>query len=157
MTSPGGAKSLEDTASGLIARELESLRQVSLRQLAEYAGPGSLLAALNDPGWPGTTPSRFTDAAREVAAAVRDTEPEQARELCQELVVSLSFYATTLEVFASGGDRLLGCLKEQDHTLIDELAGARYAMRVNAGLAHRLLEQFRLRNGIGSRNPHAVE
>ena len=47
-----GEKSLEDTASDLIRRELESLRQVSLRQLAENAGPGSLLAALHDREWP---------------------------------------------------------------------------------------------------------
>ena len=156
-TSADGGKSLGDTAGELVGRELESLRQVSLRQLAEYAGPGTLLAALNEPGWPGTTPRQFSDAARQVAAAVRDTESEQARELCQELVVSLSFYATTLEIFGAGQGRLIDRLKRRDYGIIDELADARHAMRMNAGLTHRLLEQFRLRNGIGVGNTHAAE
>lgn len=156
VASPGGGKSLEDTTRALIGRELESLRRVSLRQLAEHAGPGSLLAALDAPGWPGATPRQFTDAARQVAAAVRNTESEQGRELCQELVVSLSFYATTLQVFAMGRACLIDCLKRGDYAIIDELADARYAMRVNVGLAHRLLEQYRRRNGIGPEGTHAA-
>jgi hypothetical protein len=41
------------------------------------------------------------------------------------------------------------CLKDRNYAIIDDLAAARYAMRVNAGLAHRLLEQYRLHNGMG--------
>ena len=144
-----GEKSLEDTASDLIRRELESLRQVSLRQLAENAGPGSLLAALHDREWPGMTPRQFTDAALQMAGAARDTESDSARQLCQELVVSLSFYATALDVFSAGRDRLITCLKDRSYAVIDDLAAARYAMRVNGGLAQRLLEQYRLRNRMG--------
>jgi hypothetical protein len=149
VTPATGEKPLLDTAGDLIRRELESLRQVSIRQLAENAGPGSLLAALHDRRWPGGTPRQFTDAAQQVASTARDDESDATRRLCQELVVSLSFYATALDVFGAGRDRLVTCLKERNYDTIDELAAARYAMRVNAGLAHQLLEQYRLHNGMG--------
>lgn len=144
-----GDKPLPDTAGELIRRELETLRQASVRQLAENAGPGPLLAALHDCHWPGTTPRQFTAAALQVAGAARDTESDATRQLCQELVVSLSFYATALEAFEAGQDRLVTCLKDRNYAIVDDLAAARYATRVNAGLAHRLLEQYRLQNGMG--------
>jgi hypothetical protein len=145
-----GEKPLPDTASDLIRRELESLRQASVRQFAENAGDGSLLAVLHDRNWPGTTPGQFTDAALRMASAARDAESDPARQLCQELVVSLSFYATVLESFGPAAlGHLVTCLKDGNYAIIDDLAAARYAMRVNAGLAHRLLEQYRLSNGIG--------
>jgi hypothetical protein len=150
VTPAHGEKTLPDTASFLVRRELESLRQASIRQLAENAGPGPLLAALHDRQWPGTMPAQFTDAAIQLAGAARDAESDAARQMCQELVVSLSFYATILEAFSPAAqDRLVTCLKDQDHAIIDDLAAARYAMRVNAALAHRLLEQYRQHNGIG--------
>ena len=144
-----GGRSLEDTAGDLIRRELESLRQASIRQLAENAGPNPLLVALHDRRWPGATPGQFAAAALQVAGAARDAESDLAQQLCQELVVSLSFYATVLDVFSAGRDRLITCLKDRNYADIDDLAAARYAMRVNAGLTHRLLEQYRLRNGMG--------
>jgi hypothetical protein len=150
VTPASGEKPLPDTASDLIRRELESLRQASVRQFAENAGDGLLLAALHDRNWPGTTPGQFTDAALQMASAARAAESDRARQLCQELVVSLSFYATVLESFGSAAlGHLVTCLKDRDHAIIDDLAAARYAMRVNAGLAHQLLEQYRLNNGIG--------
>lgn len=142
-------RSLADVAGDLISRELESLRRASVRQLAENAGPSSLLAALHHPQWPGRTPPEFMDAAMEVAGAARGTESDPTRQLCQEIIVSLSFYATTLDVFSAGADRLVSCLKDRDHAIVDDLAAARYAMRVDGGLAHQLLEQYRTRNGIG--------
>ena len=64
--------------------------------------------------------------------------------------MSLSFYATALEVFGPAAlGHLVACLKDRDYAIVDDLAAARYAMRVNAGLAHRLLEQYRLQNGMG--------
>ena len=149
MTPATGEKPLPDTAGDLIRRELESLRQASVRQLAENAGPGSLLAALHDRRWPGGTPRQFTDAALQVVGAARDDESDATRQLCQELVVSLSFYATALDVFGTRRDRLVTCLKERNYNIVDDLAAARYAMRVNTGLAHQLLEQYRLQNGTG--------
>jgi hypothetical protein len=150
VTPAMGEKPLPDTASDLIRRELESLRQASVRQFAENAGDGSLLAALHDRNWPGTTPGQFTDAALQMASAARDAGSDPARQLCQELVVSLSFYATVLESFGPAAlGHLVTCLKDRDYAIIDDLAAARYAMRVNPGLAHRLLEQYRLDNGIG--------
>jgi hypothetical protein len=144
-----GERSLPDTANDLIRRELESLRQASVRQLAENAGPGPLLAALHDRNWPGATRREFTDAALQLADAARDAESDAARQLCQDLVVSLSFYATAMEAFGPAAvDRLVTCLKNQNHAVIDDLAAARYAMRVNTGLAHRLLEEYRVQNGI---------
>jgi hypothetical protein len=145
-----GEKSLPDTAADLIRRELDSLRQVSVRQLSESSGPGLLLADLHDRRWPGETPPQFTDAASRMAAAARDAQSDQARQLCQELVVSLSFYATALEAFGPAArDRLVGCLKDRDYAIVDDLAAVRHAMRVNAGLAHLLLERYRLANEMG--------
>lgn len=63
--------------------------------------------------------------------------------------MSLSFYATTLDLFSAGRDRLVTCLRERNYAAVDDLAAARYAMRLNAGLAHQLLEQYRVRNGLG--------
>jgi hypothetical protein len=149
VTPATGDKPLPDTAGDLVRREVESFRQASVRQLAENAGPGPLLAALHDRHWPGTTPRQFTDAALQLAGAARDTESDPARQLCQELVVSLSFYSTVLEAFGPAAlDRLVTCLKDRNYAIIDDLAAARYAMRMNAGLAHRLLEQYRLHNGM---------
>jgi hypothetical protein len=142
-------RSLPDVAGDVIGRELESLRRASVRQLAENAGPGSLLAALHHPQWPGGAPYQFMDAALQVAGAARGTESDSTRQLCQVIVVSLSFYATTLDVFTAGVDRLISCLKDRDYAIIDDLAAARYAMRVDGGLAHQLLEQYRMQNGIG--------
>jgi hypothetical protein len=144
-----GERSLADVAGALIGRELESLRRASVRQLAENAGPSSLLAALHHPQWPGGTPHQFKDAALQAAGAARGTESDATRQLCQEIIVSLSFYATTLDVFSTGADRLISCLKNRNYAIIDDLAAARYAMRVDSGLAHHLLEQYRMRNGIG--------
>jgi hypothetical protein len=145
-----GEKTLSDTARDLIRRELESIRQESIRRLAENADLGPLLVALHDHQWPGATPRQFTDAARQLADAARDTESDATRQLCRELVVSLSFHETALEAFGPPAvDRLVTCLKDRDYAMVDDLAAARHAMRVNAGLAHRLLEQYRLRNGMG--------
>jgi hypothetical protein len=150
VTRDVGEKTLPATAGDLIRRELESIRQTSIRKLAENASPGPLLAALHDRQWPGATPEQFTCAARQLADAARDAESDGTRQLCQELVVSLSFHATALEVFGpSAVDRLITCLKDRDYAVIDDLATARHAMRLNAGLAHHLIEQYRLCNGMG--------
>jgi hypothetical protein len=153
VTPATGEKLLPDTARDLLRRELESLRQASIRQLAENAAPGSLLAALHDRQWPGTTPRHFTDAALHLAGAARDLGCEATRQLCQELIVSLSFYETALEAFgpASLGP-LVTCLKDRNYAVIDDLAVARYAMRVNAALGHQLLEQYRLRHRMETRH-----
>jgi hypothetical protein len=149
VTGDAGEKTLPDTARDLIRRELESIRQVSLRRLAENADLGPLLEALHEHHWPGTTPRQFTDAARQLADAARNTESDDTRQLCRELVVSLSFHQTALEAFGPPAvDRLISCLKSQDYAIIDDLAAARHAMRMNAGLAHRLLDQYRIRNGM---------
>ena len=47
--------------------------------------------------------------------------------------MSLSFYATALEAFGPGLDRLVTCLKDRNYDIVDDLAAARYAMRVNVG------------------------
>lgn len=150
VASTEDAKPLPDTASALIRRELETLRQASVRQLAENASTGSLLAALYDANWPGATLDQFTDAALQMASAAHGAEPGPVRQLCQELVVSLSFYRTVLETFASDAlQDLVTCLKAGSYAIIDDLAAARYAMRVSTELAHQLLEQYRLNNGMG--------
>jgi hypothetical protein len=149
VTPETGEKSLRDTARDLVRRELDSLRRASVLQLAESASSGSLLAILHDSDWPGKTPRQFMDAAQQIATAARDAGSSDATlQLCQDLVVRLSFFGTVQEVFGSRQDRLITCIRNQDYPIIDDLAVTRFAMRANAGLAHQLLEQYCLRNGI---------
>jgi hypothetical protein len=143
-------KTLTKMASALVKRELESLRQASIRRLAENAGPGPLLVGLHDRQWPGTKPDEFLDAALRLAAAARGTESDACRQVCEELVMTLSFSATVSEVFGAAQDHLVTCLQNSDHEIVDDLAEVRHAMKVNTGLAHRLLEQYRQRRGIGN-------
>ncbi|HEX3712532.1 MAG TPA: hypothetical protein VHV09_07045 [Trebonia sp.] len=156
-TSGNGEKSLAEAARKLVHDELVSLRLSSIRQLAEKAAPGSLLEALHDDTWPGTTSGEYIDAARKVAVAARGTESDSVRQLCQDLVVSLSFYATALDLFTASGPELVDCLRRQDYGIVDELAAARYATRMNAGLAHGLLEQYRVRREERGRLPRVEE
>jgi hypothetical protein len=149
VTPATGERTLPDTARDLILRELESLRQASVRQFAIDSAPGPLLAAMQDSQWPGTTSRKFTKAALQVADAARDTESDAIRRLSQDLVVSLSFYATALEVFSADWEgRLVACLRDQDYAVVDDLAIARYATRLNSGLAHQLLEKYRWEHGM---------
>jgi len=149
VTPATGERTLPETARDLILRELESLRQASVRQFAIDAAPGPLLAAMQDSQWPGATSRKFTKAALQVAGAARGTESDAIRRLSQDLVVSLSFYATALEVFSAGWEgRLVACLRDQDYAVVDDLATARYATRLNSGLAHQLLEKYRSEHGM---------
>jgi hypothetical protein len=149
VTPATGERTLPDTARDLILRELESLRQASVRQFAIDSAPGPLLAAMQDNQWPGTTSRKFTKAALQVADAARGTESDAIRRLSQDLVVSLSFYATALEVFSADWEgRLVACLRDQDYAVVDDLATARYATRLNSGLAHQLLEKYRWEHGM---------
>jgi hypothetical protein len=147
-----GDKTLPKMTSALVRRELESLRHAAVRQLAENAGPGPLLAELHDCRWPGKL-DELTGTAMRLAAAARDAGSGTCRHVCQELVMALSFAATVTEVFGSGEDHLVSCLRKAEHGIVDDLAAVRHAMKVNLGLAHLLLEQYRQRHGIG--NAHA--
>jgi hypothetical protein len=143
-------QTLDALASALVQRDLASLRQASLSQLAERAGTDALLSLLHGSNWPGTTPRHMERAASSLTAAARNGQPEELSQACRELVVSLSFYATVLTVFGRLGGRLVTQLKERRYDLINDLAAARHAMRLNVGLAHSLLEQYRQHNGITS-------
>jgi len=148
-TAATGERTLPGTARDLICSEMESLRQASVRQFAIDSAPGALLAAMQDSEWPGTTSRGFTKAALQVADAARDTESDAIRRLGQDLVVSLSFYATALDVFSADWEsRLVACLRDQDYAIVDDLATARYATRLNSGLAHQLLEKYRWEHGM---------
>jgi hypothetical protein len=150
VTPATGETPLRDIARELIGRELEAVRRASIRQLAENSGPAALLAALHDRHWPGSTPRQFTEAALQMAETAREADSDAIRQLIQELVVSLSFCATALEAFGPAAEkRLVDGLSDGNYAIIDDLAAARYAMRLSVGLAHQLLDQYRLRNGMG--------
>ncbi len=68
--------------------------------------------------------------------------------MCRELIVSLSFHATVLTVFGPLHRRIATQLRKNQHGLVNELAQARQAMRLDASLAHALIEQYLHRNGI---------
>lgn len=155
VTPAEAEKTLPETASALINRELESLRQVSIRQLAESGGSDWLLADMHDLQWPGVTPHDFNLAARRLEEAAQKSRSGSARQQCLDLAVALSFYETTLELFsAQRQERLMACFNEQKdndekhYAIIDDLAAARYATRVNAGLARQLLERYRQDHGM---------
>ena len=146
VTQAPGEKTLSATTRALVKRALESARQESIPKLAKNGAPGALLAELHRRQWPGASTDDFTQAARRLVGAVPD---EAGQQVCLDLVVTLSFYSTVIELFGPAPDHLLGCLKEERYAVVDDLAAVRHAMRVNSGLAHHRLEQYRQHNGIG--------
>jgi hypothetical protein len=144
----GKETTLPELASILVRRELDSLRQSSLSQLATHPGTGALLNSLHNREWPGTEPPHLIGASARLAAAAQRAEADEISQVCRELVVSLSFYATVLTVFGPSQDLLISQLRMHQHGFVDELAEARHAMRLDVGLAHSLIEQFCHRNGI---------
>jgi len=143
----GKQTTLPELTRTLVRRELDSLRQASLGRLATCAGAGDLLNSLHDQEWPGTEPPHLLDAAAGLAAAGRAGD-DQVRQVCRELIVSLSFHATVLTVFGPLHRRIATQLRKNQHGLVNELAQARQAMRLDASLAHALIEQYLHRNGI---------
>jgi hypothetical protein len=143
-----GQDTLPELASTLVRRELDSLRQSSLSQLAALQGADALLNSLHDREWPGMQPRHLIGASARLASAAQRAEADEISQVCRELIVSLSFYATVLTVFGSSHDLLTSQLRLQQHGFVDELAEARYVMRLDVGLAHSLIEQFCHRNGI---------
>jgi hypothetical protein len=63
--------------------------------------------------------------------------------MCQDVAVALSFYATVIELFGERPGRVLAALRRGGYPLIDDLAVARHAMRMNSELAQALLARYR--------------
>jgi len=146
--SPGKETTLPELTRTLVRRELDSLRQASLGRLATCPGAGDLLNSLHDQEWPGTEPRHLLGAAAALAAVAGRAGDDQVRQVCRELIVSLSFHATVLTVFGPLHHRIATQLDKNQHGLVNELAQARQAMRLDASLAHALIEQYLHRNGI---------
>jgi hypothetical protein len=81
VTLPHDEKSLPEITRALVRRELESVRQASFRQLAENAGPGSLLTELYGRRGPGEKPDELEDAALRLATAAWDVESDACRQM----------------------------------------------------------------------------
>ena len=107
----GKETTLPELASTLVRRELDSLRQSSLSQLAPHPDAGVLLNSLHNREWPGTEPRHLIDASARLAAAAQRAEVDEISQVCRELVVSLSFYATVLTVFGPSHDLLVSRLR----------------------------------------------
>jgi hypothetical protein len=144
----GKETTLPELASTLVQREIDSLRQSSLSRLAMQPGVGVLLNSLHNREWPGTEPRHLVGASARLAATAQRAEADEISQVCRELIVSFSFYATVLTVFGPAQDLLTSQLRMHHHGFVDELAEARYVMRLDVGLAHSLIEQFCHRNGI---------
>jgi hypothetical protein len=142
----GKETTLPELASTLVQRELDSLRRASLSHLATLPGSGALLNRLYNREWPGTEPPYLVGAAARLSA--KRAEADEVSQVRRELIVSLSFYATVLTMFGSRRDTLINQLRVHQHGLVDELAEARHAMRLDVGLAQSLIDQYCLRNGI---------
>ena len=147
----GKKTTLPELAGTLVRRELDALRQASLGRLAACPDTGDLLNSLHDQGWPGTEPRHLLGAAARLAAAARRSGDDQVNQICRELIVSLSFHATVLTVFGPLHRRVATQLRNSQNGLVDELARARHAMRLDASLAHELIERYLIGNGIDLR------
>jgi hypothetical protein len=144
----GKETTLPELTGTLVRRELDLLRQASLGRLAACPDAGDVLNSLHDQQWPGTEPRDLLCAAARLAAAARRAGDDQTSQVCRELIVSLSFDATVLTVFGPLHRRVATQLRNNQHDLVDELARARHAMRLDASLAHVLIERYLRRNGI---------
>jgi hypothetical protein len=154
----GKETTLVELAGALVGRELDSLRQASLGRLAACPDVGNMLGSLYEQSWPGgTEPRRLLAAAAGLAPAAGRARDDQVRQVCMELIVSLSFHATVLTVFGPLQDHLVNQLREDrcglvdeedQYSLIDGLAKARQAMRLDTSLAHALIERYLHENGI---------
>jgi hypothetical protein len=145
---PGKLATLPELADALVRHELDSLRRASLGRLAACPEARGLLNSMNHQEWPGAEPHHLVAAAADLADGARQSDDDQVREICREIIVSLSFYAAVLTVFGPLRARLVTELREGKHELADDLAQARQAMRLDASVAHALIDQYLHQNGI---------
>jgi hypothetical protein len=126
-------------------------------QLGRSGAAEGILLPLHRPHWPGRgdidlAPGDLEKAARELSDAAAAEGNDEWTNMCQDVAVTLSFHATVIELFGKRPHRVAAALKRESYPLIDDLAIARHAMRMNSKLARALLTKYRTDHLTGSRN-----
>jgi hypothetical protein len=141
----------------MIEVRCEVMRREAILQLSRGGAAKGILLPLHRPHWPGRgdidlAPADLEKAATELnEAAVAEGNDEWTR-MCQDVAVALSFYATVIELFGTRPHRVAASLKRESYPLIDDLAIARHAMRMNSDLARALLTKYRTDHLAGNRD-----
>ena len=148
---------LPSVTGRMIAVRCEVMRREAILQLGRGGASEGILLPLHRPHWPGRGDSDLAPEDLERAAAeLNDVAVAQGNDewtkMCQDVAVALSFYATVIELFGKRPSRVVASLKRESYPLIDDLAVARHAMRMNSKLARALLAKYRTDHLTGNRN-----
>jgi hypothetical protein len=141
----------------LIKVRCEVMRQEAILQLSRIGAAEGILLPLHRPHWPGPGPGDLgpddlEKAAKELNDAAAAQGNDEQAKMCQDVAVALSFYATVIELFGERPRRVAAALRNNRYPLIDDLAIARHAMRMNSELAQALLTKYRTDYQAGNRN-----
>ncbi|HEX4829711.1 MAG TPA: hypothetical protein VH478_01285 [Trebonia sp.] len=144
----GAAPDLPRVARGLVKVRCEVIRREAILQLSRSGAPEGILLPLHRAHWPAAGPGDLAPrdlekAAAELGDAAAAASNEEHVTMCQDVAVALSFYATVIEVFGERPGDVAAAIKGGRYPLIDDLAVARHAMRMNSDLARALLARYR--------------
>ena len=143
-------------ASGVVSRELNSVRQ-GLLQLAGKltdAGSAGLVELLDNPQWPtGDLISDMECLSRlticQEGIAVTQAEIAAATDIYDRLVASTYFFLTVLEVFSSQLDGIVDALvNENTIPSLQLLVKARSLLAANPSLAISHVHKFRIQHSL---------
>jgi hypothetical protein len=146
---------LPRVTGGMIKARCEVMRREAILQLSRSGAPKGILLPLHRPHWPGggpgdLDPGNLEKAATELSKAAAAQDNDECARMCQDVAVALSFYATVIDLFAQHPDRVGSSLENKRYPLIDDLAIARHAMRMNSELAQALLAKYRTDYQVGN-------
>jgi hypothetical protein len=135
----------------------EVVRQEAILQLSRSGAAEGILLPLHRPHWPGQRDSDLTsddleNAAKELSEAAVTQGKDEWTKMCRDVAVALSFYATVIDLFGNHPGRVVITLKHERYPLIDDLAVARHAMRMNSELAQALITKYRTDHLAGKRH-----
>lgn len=157
-----GAREPDVWALSRVARVLVKARcdvmcQEAILQLSRGGAAEGILLPLHRPGWPEQTPARrgrdpLEVAGRELVGAAKAAGNDEWTKMCQDVAVALSFYATVIDLFGRCPGQVAAWLEAGNYQMIDALAIARHAMRMNSEVAQALLADWRERAGCGRGN-----
>jgi hypothetical protein len=153
---------LANVTRRLIKTKCAIMRQEAILQLARIGADKDVLLQLHRPYWPGTShatslkPADLELAEDKLNRAAAGTgnghapaqgDDAQAREdpagMYQDVAVALSLYKTVIELFCERENEVTAALEgKAPYLLIDDLAVARHAMRINSEFARSLLGRY---------------
>jgi len=141
----------------LVKIRCEVMRQEAILQLSRSGASEGILLPLHRPHWPGRDPGDLApgdleEAATELNDAAVAQGHDEWTKMCQDAAVALSFYATVIQLFGERPDHVATSLRHKRYLLIDDLAIARHAMRMNSELAQALLTKYRADYQVGDSN-----